>query len=399
MALRQKIAIAGAGLAGATIARVLADSGDYLIDVFDGRDHVAGNCHTKRDDDTGVLVHEYGPHIFHTDSRVVWNFMNRFSAFNGYTNRVKANTSEGMFSLPINLLTINQLFQSKFNPKEAQEFIRSIAIKSEIAPRNFEEQALQMVGELIYETFFKHYTIKQWGVRPNELPASILKRLPLRFDYNDNYFFHKYQGIPTEGYTPLVSKMLAHPKIRVNLKTHFPRSECSQYDHTFYSGPIDGFFDHRFGRLGYRTLDFQRISGEGHSQGNAVINYCDEKTPHTRITEHNYFAPEENHQSKVLMKEFSRDCGLADIPYYPLRLERDKELLLKYQANASKLANISFIGRLGTYQYLDMDRVVLESMTTAKQYISERSQNIKENPITSNAVSGSRVFFDPQEVA
>jgi UDP-galactopyranose mutase len=261
--------------------------GDYDIDVFDARSHVAGNCHTERDAETDVMVHAYGPHIFHTSNEKVWHYVQQFDEFVPFVNRVKAISNGRVFSLPINLLTINQFFGKTFNPREAEAFMASIGDQSIADPQTFEEQALRFVGKDLYEAFFKGYTTKQWGMHPSELPASILKRLPVRFNYDDNYYASTYQGQPKNGYTYIVEKMLDHPNVKL-----------------FYSGPIDTWFGHSEGRLGYRTLDFASERHQGDYQGNAVINYCDEDVPWTRISEHKHFSPWESHEGTVIFKEY-----------------------------------------------------------------------------------------------
>ena len=219
----KKIAIVGAGFSGAVIARELAQAG-YSVDVFDTRPHVAGNCHTERDSETGVMVHTYGPHIFHTSNEKVWSYVRQFDEFMPFINRVKAITNGKVFSLPINLLTINQFFGKTFSPTEAAAFMAEIGDASITDPQTFEDQALRFVGKELYEAFFKGYTMKQWGLHPSELPASILKRLPVRFNYDDNYYASTYQGIPKHGYTYIVEQILNHPKIHLYLKTKFERS-------------------------------------------------------------------------------------------------------------------------------------------------------------------------------
>tara|TARA_R110001592_G_C13192961_1_gene753478 strand:- start:31701 stop:32849 length:1149 start_codon:yes stop_codon:yes gene_type:complete len=365
------IAIVGAGFSGAVLARELAESG-YQCHVFDSRSHVAGNCHTERDLESGVLVHKYGPHIFHTDNERVWEYLNRFAQFMPYTNRVKTTTEGQVFLLPINLHTINQYFGKTMSPTEAKQFIDSQADLTIEDPQTFEEQALRFVGPALYEAFFKGYTQKQWGCSPTKLPASILKRLPVRFNYDDNYFFHKYQGMPKDGYTGIVENILDHSNIELQLGAFFRRDQSATFDHVFYSGPIDGYFDFYLGRLGYRTLDFKEIRGEGDFQGCAVMNYGDETVPYTRIAEHKYFSPWEEHSKTICFAEYSRECGEGDIPYYPIRLMEEQELLKRYVELANLEKNVSFVGRLGTYRYLDMDVTVAEALSAAEQFQSLR---------------------------
>jgi UDP-galactopyranose mutase len=368
--MKKHIGIAGAGFAGAVLARELAESGKYKITVFDERPHIAGNCHTVRDQKTGVMVHEYGPHIFNTSRGDVWDYVNRWAEFKPYVNRVKAVTEKGVFSLPINLLTINQFFGQQLTPAQARDFVGALGDRTITEPQNFEEQAMKFLGKDLYKNFFYGYTKKQWGVEPTELPASILQRLPVRFNYDDNYYNQKYQGIPAEGYTEIVEKILDHDDIEVRLNEKVDPKNKDQFDHLFWSGPIDGFFNHKLGRLRYRTLKFERFDETGDYQGNAVINYCKQEVPYTRITEHKHFAPWEEHEQTVCFKEYSALCGEKDTPYYPLRLTQDKELLKGYMDLAEKEDKVSFIGRLGTYRYLDMHVVIGESLDMAKHCLS-----------------------------
>ncbi len=369
----QKYLMVGAGLSGAVIGRHLAEAG-HEITVLDARDHVGGNCHTERDEKTGVNVHVYGPHIFHTDDAEVWDYVNRFETFMPYKNRVKTtsldpNGDRGVFSLPINLHTINQFFGKTLRPDEARAFITEEQADTSIEdPQTFEEQAMRFVGRDLYEAFFKGYTIKQWGMHPSELPASILKRLPVRFNYDDNYFFHKYQGMPENGYTQMVEKILDHPGITVKLETVFDRAMGDEYDHVFYSGPLDGYFNYELGRLGYRTLDFERFEFDGDYQGCAVMNYGEESVPYTRITEHKHFSPWESHEGSVCYREFSRAATPDDIPYYPIRQVKEKAQLADYVALAEQAKGVTFVGRLGTYRYLDMDVTIREALDTARGF-------------------------------
>lgn len=362
-----KIAVVGAGFSGAVVARELALKG-HQIDVFESRDHVAGNCHTQRDSDTGVLVHVYGPHIFHTSNESVWSYVQQFGEFRPFINRVKTTFQDRVFSLPINLLTINSFFEKSYSPKQAREFIASIGELSQHESLNFEEKAISTIGHALYEAFFYGYTKKQWGVEPRELPASILKRLPVRFDYNDNYYDSKYQGIPVDGYTALVANMLDHDGITVHLASKFSKNTQSNYDHVFYSGSIDSWFNFEFGRLDYRTLDFQLERLDGDFQGVAVMNYGDAEIPWTRISEHKHFAPWEQHKKTIIYREFSRACTETDIPYYPIRLLKEKVLLQKYVDIASNESGVTFLGRLGTYRYLDMHVTIAEALEVAQAF-------------------------------
>ena len=365
----KNILIVGAGFSGAVIGRELAERG-HNVTICDQRTHVGGNCHTEVDGETGVMIHTYGPHIFHTDNEEVWNYINRFCEMVPFVNRVKAISGGQVYTLPINLHTINQLFGRTMSPAEAQAHIASLTTGDD-EPETFEDQALRFVGDKIYRAFFYGYTKKQWGVEPSRLPASILKRLPLRFNYDDNYFNHRYQAIPRDGYTPAIEKILECPNVTVRLREQIAPG-ADGFDHVIYSGPIDDYFGNDLGRLQYRTLDFERFVHDGDFQGNAVINYCDEDVPFTRITEHQHFSPWRNVESgkSVCYREYSRACGADDIPYYPLRLVDDKAMLGRYVERAKVEKNVTFVGRLGTYSYLDMDVTIARALETARAILA-----------------------------
>lgn len=358
-----RIAVVGAGFSGAVVARELAEAG-HVVDVFESRDHVAGNCHTVRHE-TGVMVHVYGPHIFHTQHERVWQYVQRFATFKPYRHRVRAMVGEKAYQMPMNLGLINAFFGTSFTPQEAEAFVASRADSSITSPKSFEEQGLRLVGRELYDAFFAGYTRKQWGVDPKELPASILARLPLRFTDDDSYFNHPYQGIPEHGYTALVQSILDHPRVTVHLSTAMPRTQLAEFDHAFWSGPIDAYFNFEHGRLAYRTLDFTPEVVDGDFQGCPVVNYCDAQVPYTRITEHKHFAPWEAHEKSVIYREYSRLCEENDTPYYPVRLVEEKEQLLKYVGLARKEQGVTFLGRLGTYRYLDMDVTIHEALNVA----------------------------------
>jgi UDP-galactopyranose mutase len=360
--------IVGAGLAGSVLARELVTGSDCSVTILEERPHIAGNCHTERDAPSGVMMHVYGPHIFNTNRRDVWEYVNRLVSFGPFVNRVKAQNSRGVFAMPINLHTINQFFGKTFNPAQAREFVASLGDRSIGTPDNFEEQALKFLGRELYEAFFYGYTKKQWGCEPAELPASILKRLPVRFNYDDNYYNTAFQGIPREGYSEMVQRMLDHKKISVHLGTRFTPSDRRGFDYIFYTGPIDAFFGFKLGRLGYRTVTFERIDAMGDYQGNAVINYPEMEVKHTRIHEHKHFTPWEEHEPTVAFREFSKETSPTDTPYYPKRLAPDLKLLRGYGALAEQESGISFLGRLATYRYLNMDQVIGESLDFASAF-------------------------------
>ncbi len=386
--MSKKYLIVGAGFSGAVLANQLCKHIDCVIDIWDERNHIGGNCHTKRDEATGIMVHEYGPHIFNTDKKEIWDFVNSFVEFKPFINRVKAKYKGKIYSLPVNLHTINQFFDKAFTPEEAKAFIAEQADKNIGEPRSFEEQALKFIGEDLYKAFFYGYTKKQWGCEPSELPASILKRLPVRFNYDDNYYNNPYQGIPVNGYSELVEKLLDSKKITVTLNKKFAFTETIQnsYDHIFYTGPIDGFYNYKYGRLGYRTVTFEKHISDGDHQGNAVINYCDDTVPYTRVHEHKHFAPWEKHDQTVYFKEFSKETESSDIPYYPKRLAADKELLLQYRNEAEQQQQVSFLGRLATYRYMDMHHVIGEALDFAKVFKAALEANTA-SPVFPNTES------------
>lgn len=382
--------IVGAGFSGVVVARHLASRGHKVV-VVDERTHLGGNCHTERDNQTGIMVHRYGPHIFHTANERVWSYVQRFGTFRPYINRVKAVACGQVFSLPINLATINQLFKTTFGPAQARTFVASKADRSITTPRTFREQALSMVGPELYETFFEGYTRKQWGCEPDTLPASILKRLPLRFNYDDNYFNHPYQGMPETGYTALAHAILAEFSPQIDLRLGATFEEMTDpFEHVFYTGPLDRYFGFRLGRLAYRTLDFERfVTPEPDYQGTAVINYCDADVPYTRIAEHKHFAPWEQarFEQSVCFREYSRAAQQGDTPYYPIRLTGAQPLLRGYEELARASTGVSFLGRLGTYRYLDMDVTIQEAL--------EACDTI-DAALASNGARALPAFFCPQ---
>lgn len=374
-----KFLVVGCGLTGAVISRSLADAG-HSITIIDQRSHIAGNCHTERDKNTGIMEHVYGPHIFHTSDETVWDYINKHGEIMPYTNRVKTTYKNQVYSLPINLHTINQFYQKSLNPTEAKEFLNTITDKSISLPNNFEEQALKFIGKDLYEAFFKGYTLKQWGCDPKSLPASILKRLPVRFNYDDNYYSHKYQGMPKDGYTKIIQSITNHEKIQININKKYSHDEKNEYDHIIWTGKIDEWFDYAEGRLSYRTLDFIKHEATDDFQGTAVMNYGDITVPYTRIHEHKHFSPWESHDKTIYIEEHSRLCEENDIPYYPIHLEEENTLLDKYLELAKKEKDITFAGRLGTYRYMDMDVSIKEALALAESLISDLANQVEIKP-------------------
>lgn len=364
-----KILIVGSGFSGTVIAERLSKNRNNHITVIDERNHIGGNCYTERDAETNVMIHKYGPHIFNTDNKEVWEYIQQFCEMVPFINRVKTVYKNSVYSLPINLHTINQFFGKTFNPKEAKDFISSIADQFIDEPKNFEEQAMKFIGKDLYDAFFYGYTKKQWGCEPTELPATILKRLPVRFNYNDNYYANPFQGIPKDGYTAIFERMLDAANIEVKLNTKFDSTwDLSEYSHIYYTGPIDSFFNFKHGKLSYRTVFFEKFISDDDYQGNAVINYADPEIPYTRVHEHKHFTPWENHDKTIYFKEYSKETTDQDVPYYPKRLKKDMEIFEKYQEEAEKLNKITFLGRLATYRYMDMHNVIAEALNIVRDY-------------------------------
>ncbi len=365
--------VVGAGFSGAVLAReIIENDPSAKVLIIDERSHIAGNCYTKVDENTGIQEHVYGPHIFHTSREDVWKYVNKYTKMMPFTLRTKAFTSKGIFSLPINLHTINQFFGEKFNPDQARNFIESLGDHSIINPQNFEEQALKFIGSELYFSFFHGYTVKQWGCDPKELPASILKRLPIRFNYEDNYFNCRYQGMPENGYTELIANIINHPRITIKLNVSFERDASKEFDATFYTGGLDRFFDYSLGNLSYRTVFWEKHTSVGDFQGNAIMNYTEQNHPYTRIHEHKHFAPWETHDKTISLIEYSKETQIGDIPYYPKRLSDDLKLFDRYSELANNTENIYFLGRLATYRYLDMHQVIGEALDYSKAFLMKK---------------------------
>lgn len=367
--MSKKIAIVGAGLAGSTIAYELASRNpDWVIDVFEQRKHVAGNIHTERDPETCVMLHKYGPHIFHTTDERIWKWFQQFGTMVPYVQRTKGVSRGEVYSLPINLHTMSQYFGRVMTPREAKEYMEKRKLAQFIGADNFEGYARSQIGDELYAAFIEGYTEKQWGISPHDLPASVFKRLPMRFSFNDNAFDHPFQGIPKDGYTKMIWNMLDVPNINVHRGQKMDNSIDRQFDHVFWTGPIDEFYKWTRGDLPYRTLDFEVLHGLGDMQGCSVMNWCDREIPWTRSTEHKHFTPWEEHGPSTLTREHPRQMERGDIPYYPIRLAKEQAQLSEYEAMASKEVKVTFAGRLGTYQYLDMDKTIYHAREIAKRF-------------------------------
>ena len=357
--------IVGAGLFGATFAQKAQEAGKTVL-VIDKRPHVGGNIYTE--DVEGIQVHKYGAHIFHTNDHRVWEYVNRFATFNRYTNSPMANYHGELYSLPFNMLTFNKMW-GVITPDEAKAKIEEQKRESGITePQNLEEQAISLVGTDIYEKLVKGYTEKQWGRPCTELPAFIIKRLPVRFTYDNNYFNALYQGIPIEGYTAMVERMLDGVEVRLGVDFFEHREELEALaEKIVYTGAIDAYFNYCHGPLCYRSIRFEsEVLNTDNYQGNAVINYTDAETPYTRIIEHKHFVFG-TQQKTVISREYSQEWTPGIEPYYPINDEVNNALCEKYKALANREEKVIFGGRLGQYRYYDMDAVILSALDAAER--------------------------------
>jgi UDP-galactopyranose mutase len=364
------LVVVGSGFFGLTVAERAARELGLKVVVIDRRSHIGGNAYSAPEPETGIEVHQYGAHLFHTSNEPVWEYVNRFTKFTNYEHRVFTNFGGEVFPLPINLGTINQFFRAAYSPDEARALIKGQA--SEFATgesRNLEEKAISLIGRPLYEAFIRDYTAKQWQTSPTALPAEVISRLPVRYNYDNRYFNDTHEGLPVDGYTAWIERMADHPNIEVRLDTDF-FDETQEYNKkavvgripVVYTGPVDKYFDYQGGELTWRTLDFeQEVLPVGDFQGTPVMNYADSTVPYTRIHEFRHFHPERAEyptDKTVIMREFSRAATKADEPYYPINTPADRESLQSYRALQSGEPDVFFGGRLGTYQYLDMHMAI-----------------------------------------
>ncbi len=358
----------GAGLFSATAAQRLHENGKKVL-VIEKRSHIGGNVYTEAIE--GIQVHRYGAHIFHTNDRAVWDYVNRFAEFNRYTNSPVANYHGELYSLPFNMYTFNKLW-GVVTPQEAEEKIRRQRESAGITePKNLEEQAISLVGTDVYEKLVKGYTEKQWGRPCTELPAFIIRRLPVRFTFDNNYFNARWQGIPIGGYTAMVERMLAGVELRLGVDYLADKAAWDALaDTVVYTGPVDRYFGFCFGPLEYRSVRFEtEVLDTPNYQGNAVVNYTDRETPYTRVIEHKHF--EFGTQPKtVISREYSSEWKPGDEPYYPVNDERNKSLYERYRALAEQEAHVVFGGRLGEYRYYDMDAVIARALEAADRLLA-----------------------------
>lgn len=360
--------IVGSGLYGAIFAHEANRRGKKCL-VVEKRDHIGGNIYTKLME--GINVHWYGAHIFHTSNKEVWDYIQQFAEFNRYTNSPVANYKGEIYNMPFNMNTFNKMW-GVVTPKEAKEKIAEQIAENKVDnPRNLEEQAINLVGKDIYEKLVKGYTQKQWGRSCTELPPEIIRRLPVRYTYDNNYFNDLYQGIPIGGYTAIIEKMLEGIEVRLNTDFLVNKDELmKEAEKIIYTGPIDAYFDYCFGELEYRSVSFEtEIIDEENYQGNAVVNYTEFEIPYTRIIEHKHF--EFGNQPKtVISKEYPSTWKRGDEPYYPVNDEKNNLLYQKYAELGMKEKNVIFGGRLGLYRYMDMHHVVNEALKVVNEVLS-----------------------------
>ncbi len=362
--LSYNLVVAGAGFFGLTIAHQAATRLGLKVLVIERRGHIGGNAHSVIDPATGIEAHVYGSHLFHCNSEEIWRYLNGFTPFTDYRHHVLTTHQGKVYSMPINLGTINSFFGKEFSSEEAQALIASQRGEITVdAAHNLEEKAIALIGRPLYEAFIRGYTAKQWQTDPRELPADIITRLPVRFTHNTRYFDDRFEGLPSEGYYTIFKRMADHPNIHVMLNTDFfeVRPQLHAGVPIVYTGPIDRYFDYRLGALAWRTLDFEReIVPTGDFQGTSVMNYADEEIPYTRIHEFRHLHPERNYQREktIIFREYSRFAGKEDEPYYPVNTNRDKDLFEAYRKLAQREKNVLFGGRLGTYRYFDMHQAI-----------------------------------------
>lgn len=377
------LVIVGAGLFGLTVTQQAVEKHGAKVEIIDVRDHIGGNAYSYMDKETGAEIHKYGAHLFHTSNPHVWEYVNRFTEFTNYVHRVYTTHNGEVFPLPINLGTINQFFHAHYTPAEAKALIAEQA--GELAgtdPANLNDKGISLIGRPLYEAFIKNYTAKQWQTDPSELPAGIIKRLPVRFNYDNRYFHDTWEGLPKDGYTAWMERMIDDPRIHVTLNTDFfdesqPLNKKALVGKVpvVYTGPVDRYFDYELGDLKWRTVDFKEVRyDEGDHFGCPVMNFADSDVPYTRAIEFKNFNPErkdsQNPDKTVVWEEYSRFATREDEPYYPVNTAEDKALYEQYAAKAAQEPKVVFGGRLGTYKYYDMHNVIDTALTAYEEQVA-----------------------------
>lgn len=366
--------VVGSGFFGLTVAEQITSRTDSRVLIIEKRNHIGGNAYSEIDKETGIEVHIYGSHLFHTSNKRVWEYVNRFTSFTQYAHKVKINSKNQIYSMPINMHTINQFLQKALSPNEARAWVQDMSTEVDSDPKNLEEKAISLIGRPLYEAFIEGYTKKQWQTEPTELSASIISRLPVRYNYNDRYFDDTFEGLPTDGYANWINKMVVNPKIEIWTETDYfaIKNEISDVQKIIYTGPIDQYFNYSEGELGWRTLDFEtKCLDTNDFQGTSVMNYADDSVPYTRIHEYKHLHPERSYplEKTIISYERSRFAKKSDEPYYPISTETDREILGKYRKLAELEENVFFGGRLGRYQYLDMHMAISSALILADDLI------------------------------
>jgi len=375
--------IVGSGLFGLTLAERIANILEKEVLVLETREHIGGNAWSEYEQTTGIEVHKYGSHLFHTNNEKVWSYISQFTEFNNYQHRVWTKSGSEVFQMPINLSTIRQFYQLDLTPSDAKELVMH-EISGLILSENdsFESRALRSIGRPLYEKFIRGYTQKQWQTDPSNLPPEVFTRLPVRFNFDSRYFEDKFQGLPANGYADLFSNLVSNSKIKIEtgVSRDYFRRFFGKTKNLIYTGPLDEYFNYEFGRLGWRTLDFEtEIIKSEDFQGAAVMNYADLEIPYTRIHEFRHLHPERrvDHKMSIIMREFSRFSGRDDEPYYPINSKQDRSLIEKYRKLGAGEANVYFGGRLGTYQYLDMHMAIASALQVFENKIKPQYERIR----------------------
>ncbi|MCW2914415.1 MAG: UDP-galactopyranose mutase [Actinomycetia bacterium] len=385
------LVVAGSGLFGLTVAERCATELGLRVLILERRDHIGGNAYSELEPETGIEVHRYGAHLFHTSNERVWEYVNRFTSFTGYQHRVFSIFKNRVYPMPINLGTICEYFGRAMSPDQAHALVEEQAAEISEAG-NLEEKAISLIGRPLYEAFIRGYTAKQWQTDPKDLPAEIITRLPVRYTFDNRYFSDRYEGLPVDGYAAWLQRMADHPNIEVRLGSDFfdVRDALVGQVPVVYTGPLDRYFDHAEGELGWRTLDFElEVLPIGDFQGTPVMNYADEDVPYTRIHEFRHFHPERSHypaDKTVIMREYSRFAGSRDEPYYPINAPGDRERLLRYRERAAREDGVLLGGRLGTYQYLDMHMAIASALNMVDNRL--RPHFTEGAPLNGNGVHG-----------
>jgi UDP-galactopyranose mutase len=369
--------VVGSGFYGLTVAEQISGRLNLPVLVLEKRSHIGGNAYSYFDSETGIEIHKYGTHIFHTSNSKVWEYVNRFTTFNGYIHKVRITSNSKVYSMPINLHSINQFLGTSYSPLEAENWVKSqvLPLGENEVDINLEQKGHALIGPILFDNFIRGYTQKQWQLDPRLLPGDIISRLPVRYNYDDKYFDDVYQGIPTHGYANWINNMIKNPKIVIirGVDFFYVKSQILKSQKIIYTGPIDKYFNYSHGHLSWRTLDFEiEKKALKDFQGISVMNYADLSIPYTRIHEFRHLHPEREYPNSqtVIMKEFSKKSEPNDEPYYPINSQQDKKILERYREMQKTEVNTTFGGRLGRYQYLDMHMAIGSALQTAEELIS-----------------------------